>query len=298
MITVEGKGMSYLFAHFTGEQKDGEQIYFSKSEDGLHFTDLNDGKPVLFSRIGEKGVRDPFIVKNEKTGTYYLIATDLRIEAGKGWGAAQFEGSRDIIVWESDDLKNWSEERAVTVGVNDAGCVWAPESVYVPEEDRFFVFWASMVPFDGTDARKQIIYGAYTKDFKEFTEPFKYLEADNHLIDMTIVHDGEYFYRFVKDETVKAVQLDRVKTLTGSVPEKIESEVLDSFLGVEGPECYRLPDGKWCLIVDQFMKGLGYIPLICDDLSSGKFRICDSSEYDFGKTKKRHGGVISGVTLK
>ncbi len=26
---------AYLFAHFIGEQKDGEQIYFSVSRDGL-----------------------------------------------------------------------------------------------------------------------------------------------------------------------------------------------------------------------------------------------------------------------
>ena len=30
----------YLFVHFTGEDKDGEQIYFSLSRDGLHWEDL------------------------------------------------------------------------------------------------------------------------------------------------------------------------------------------------------------------------------------------------------------------
>ena len=40
---------AYLFAHFIGEEKDGEQIYFSVSQDGLHWTDLNEGTPVLFS---------------------------------------------------------------------------------------------------------------------------------------------------------------------------------------------------------------------------------------------------------
>ena len=94
----------YLFVHFTGEQKDGEQIYFSVSRDGLHWTDLNDGKPVLYSHIGECGVRDPCPVKNPLNGRYYLIATDLRFEKGEGWQAAQERGSRDIIIWESEDL--------------------------------------------------------------------------------------------------------------------------------------------------------------------------------------------------
>ena len=54
----------YIFVHFTGEQKDGEQIYFSISRDGLHWKDLNDGKPILYSETGMKGVRDPFVVRD------------------------------------------------------------------------------------------------------------------------------------------------------------------------------------------------------------------------------------------
>ena len=44
----------YLFAHFIREQKDGEQVYFSLSKDGLHWKDLYGGKPVLISKVGEK----------------------------------------------------------------------------------------------------------------------------------------------------------------------------------------------------------------------------------------------------
>ena len=58
---MEQKG--YLFVYFTGESEQGEQIYFSISRDGLHWMDLNGGRPVLTSRIGEKGVRDPFIIQ-------------------------------------------------------------------------------------------------------------------------------------------------------------------------------------------------------------------------------------------
>ena len=32
---------AYLFVHFTGEEKDGEQVYFSVSKDGLFWEDLN-----------------------------------------------------------------------------------------------------------------------------------------------------------------------------------------------------------------------------------------------------------------
>lgn len=284
----------YLFVHFIGEQEMGEQIYFSISKDGLHWTDLNGGKPVLISDIGEKGVRDPFIVRDEKNGKFYLIATDLRIGAGKGWEQAQYAASRDLIVWESENLIQWSEPRSVCVGVDLAGCVWAPESIYDKETDSFFVFWASMVKLEGDNQPKQRIYGSYTKDFREFSEPFVYVEAPNHVIDMNIIYEDGWYYRFVKNETTKNIVMDRVRRIGADVkPELIKSEILDNLLGVEGPEAYKLPDGSWCLIVDRFAEGKGYLPLICTDLSGGKFEIVPEDTYNMGEVKKRHGGILT-----
>ena len=41
--------------------------------------------------------------------------------------------------------------------------------------------------------------------------------------------------------------MDAGKTLDGEF-QQIPSETLESLLGVEGPECYELPDGSWCHI--------------------------------------------------
>ena len=283
----------YLFVHFIGEQENGEQIYFAVSEDGLHWQDLNGGQPVLISDIGEAGVRDPFIVRDEKNHKFYLIATDLGIGSGKGWEWAVTEASRDLIVWESEDMVNWSRPRSCHVGVDGAGCVWAPETIYDTETESFFVFWASMVKLDGDEEPKQRIYAAYTKDFVNFTEPFVYEEADCHVIDMNIVYSDGWYYRFVKDETNKNIRTDRVAKLgKGIKAEPIHSEVLSQLFGVEGPETYQLPDGRWCLIVDQFATHKGYLPLICDDLATGNFQVAQEGSYDLGKLKKRHGGIM------
>lgn len=99
--------MAYLFVHFTGEDENGEQIYFSVSKDGLHWMDLGSG-PALVSDIGEKGVRDPFLVRNCLNGKFYLMATDLRIANQKGWNTAQYNGSLNLILWESDTLTGWA----------------------------------------------------------------------------------------------------------------------------------------------------------------------------------------------
>lgn len=98
----------YFFAYFTGEgYSDGEQIYFSVSHDGLNWKDLNDNQPALTSTLGEKGVRDPFIIRSPEGDKFYLIATDLKINGGNGWTAAQEAGSQALMVWESTDLVNW-----------------------------------------------------------------------------------------------------------------------------------------------------------------------------------------------
>ncbi|MBO5033314.1 MAG: glycoside hydrolase family 43 protein [Lachnospiraceae bacterium] len=282
----------YLFTHFIGEEKDGEQIYFSLSKDGLHWRDLNGGRPVLYSHIGTCGVRDPFLVRNPIDGTIYLIATDLRIEAGNGWTAAQEHGSRMLIVWETKDLIHWSRERACMAGIEQAGCVWAPEAVFDEEKEAFFVFFASKVKRAGDIEGKHRIYAAYTKDFREFTEPFIYMERENHVIDTTILKDKDRYYRLSKDETEKKLILEMSDSLTGNFT-RIHSPLLDSLEGLEGPEGYLLPDQKtWCIIADQFQTGKGYLPMITENLQSGVLTVLPEEEYDMGATRKRHGGVL------
>lgn len=275
----------YLFVHFIGEQKDGEQIYFSLSRDGLHWKDLSEGRPVLRSEIGEKGARDPFLIRTPDM--FYLIATDLRIEAGKGWDTAQYGGSRDILVWKSRDLMDWQGPKAHTIGVEGAGCVWAPEAVYDEEQEAVLVFWASMVD------RKQKIYASYTTDFENFTKPFLFLEKGNHVIDSTIIHTEQGYYRYTKDETVKTICVDFSKTLHPEDFKEVKSATLSELYGVEGPEIFQFNDRKeWCLVVDRFATGKGYLPLVTDHLAGGGFRILEDSEFDMGCTKKRHGGIL------
>lgn len=283
----------YLLVHFIGEKPDGEQVYFSYSEDGLHWKDLNAGQPVLCSELGEKGVRDPFIVRSPKENKFYLIATDLRIASGKGWHTAVNAGSRDIIVWESSDLVHWSSPWSVTVGVPDAGCVWAPESIYDEVSGNFLVFWASATQEPHEEERKQKIYCARTKDFRSFTEAETYIERDNHVIDTTLIAHNGYYYRYSKDETTKNIRVEKGTSLERDAFTPLIAPALEALLGVEGPQIYKFNDREeWCLIVDRFAEGKGYLPLLTSDLESGKFRVLEDGEFDLGTSKKRHGGVL------
>lgn len=285
--------MAYLFTHFTEDKTgDKESIWFALSYNGLNWKDLGGDTPLLSAKLGTKGIRDPFIIYDEKLKKYFIIATDLLTTSGNWYNFAH-KGSRSLFVWESEDLINWSEERLIEVGIDGAGCVWAPEAVFCNEKDAWFVFWASNVREKGHLHSKQRIYGAFTKDFKEFTPTFKYIDAETDVIDTNIVYDKGYYYRFSKDETNKVIITERSPELLSESWEVIHSDVLSNFYGLEGPETYYIDEiEKWCLIADQYHTHKGYTPFLCEDLSTGNFEQLSPDQFDMGKRKKRHGGVI------
>lgn len=97
---------AYLFVHFIGEERNptDEQLYFALSRDGVHWRDLRPaGSPALTWLGGEKGVRDPHIVRDPRGG-FHIVATDLSIYYRGGWGpndGATTNGSTGLVIWDS-----------------------------------------------------------------------------------------------------------------------------------------------------------------------------------------------------
>jgi len=280
---------AYLFVYFTGESTaDGEQIYFATSLDGLHWSELNGNKPVLTSSVGEKGVRDPFIVRSPEGDKFYLIATDLRIYPRYDWGRASTAGSKSIVVWESSDLVNWFNERLVKINVDDAGCTWAPEVYYDYRTGEFLVYWSSKLGRLNYDQFR--IYIAKTRDFYTFTAPSLYLQRERDVIDMTIIEHNGVYYRFYKDEVNKNILADKGTQLLNHTFTPVRYSTVESQPGVEGPEIFKLiGQDKWVLLVDNY-GGKGYYPLITDSLESD-FRVLPVSDYKMPQGA-RHGSVI------
>ncbi len=295
----------YFFAYFAGEgYADGEQIYFASSEDGLNWADLNENKPVLTSTLGEKGVRDPFIIRSPEGDKFYMIATDLKINGGNGWDAAQNSGSQSLMVWESSDLVNWSDQRMVEVSAKiGAGCTWAPEATYDALTGEYVVYWASRTP--AVD-EKQRVYYAKTRDFYTFTEPKLYIEKDESSIDTTIIENNGTYYRYTKNEggstnemgaITKSIFVEKSDKLLGTYTQ-IASADLNSKDNqyVEGPTIFKLNEddatdkAKYCLLVDDFGGG-GYYPLVTDDLESGAFTKLEKDTYKM-PSRARHGTPI------
>jgi hypothetical protein len=291
--TASAAPAGFLFVTFKGEQTPlTEQIYFATSKDGREWNALNGGAPVLVSEIGEKGARDPYLLRSQDGRAFYLIATDLSINRARDWGRAVRKGSRSILVWESPDLVNWSAPRLVTVAPDDAGCTWAPEAVYDEESGDYLVFWASTTASDNFG--KHRIWAARTKDFASFGAPFVFIDKPTSVIDTTVVHDGSAYYRFTKDEKFKAVTMETARRLSGPWRD-VPGFSLRKLVGYEGPACYQIEpsrDGRpatWCLILDFYSRGQGYQPWTVTGLSTGKLEPAQGFKFPF---KFRHGSVL------
>lgn len=299
-VTVKAKAevgemTDYLFAYFIGNGAGEEQIYFASSENGLDWEELYNGKPVLTSELGTKGLRDPFIFRSAEGDKFYLIATDLQIAAGGEdvWGQAQRNGSQAIMVWESEDLVNWTDQRMVTVSDKiQAGCTWAPEVFYDDKTGEYLVFWASKIATDGY--AKQRLYYSKTRDFYTFTEPQVWIDESHSAIDSTVIRDEEtgMYYRFTKNESKTFIYMEKSDTLLGNWT-KVNENIAG---GVEGPCSFKFNDddienagAKWCLLLDDFGHG-GYYPMVTNDLAGGQFTKIETANLP---SRPRHGTVMN-----
>jgi arabinoxylan arabinofuranohydrolase len=283
----------FLFVTFKGEATPmTEQIYFAVSDDGKRWDALNGDEPLLVSKLGEKGVRDPYILRSHDGAKFYLIATDLSINLNRDWGRAVKAGSKSLVVWESTDLVKWSEPRLVRVAADDAGCTWAPEAVYDEEAGDYLVFWASKTGSDNYG--KHRIWASRTKDFTTFDKPFIYIERESDIIDTTIVRENAVYYRFSKDEKTKATLMETSAKLMGPWQEVADFS-LGKLIGYEGPACFAIKPaaaGKgatWCLLLDYYSKGEGYKPFVTTNLAEGKFKAESGIRFPY---RFRHGSVL------
>ena len=287
------KPAGYLFATFEGEFTPlGEQIYFGISKDGRNWSALNEARPILISQLGEKGVRDSYILRSYDGKSFFLIATDLCVYNNNDWKRAVQKGSRSIVIWESTDLVNWSEPRLVKVAPDDAGSTWAPEAIYDQESGDYLVFWASVTERDQFEKRR--IWAARTKDFYSFSEPFIYIDKPTTILDATIIKDGDYYYRFIKDVKYSAITMEKSKDINGTW-EEVPGFNLARLKGYEGPTAYMIkPATKehsavWALAIDNYARKGGYHVWLTDDLASGVFKKDHNVSFPFNF---RHGSVL------
>lgn len=301
-VTVAEHGRSapdagYAAAYFRSDSD--EKIYqaATSGNDFFTFSPVNGGNAVITSTTDTKGLRDPYILRSKDGDKYYMVATDLCIGCGSGWGPAQSEGSLKIEVWESTDLVNWTrtngENTGITVNQPAAGMTWAPEAYWDDALQSYVVFFASRLYADASHTNNDKLYArmfaVLTRDFRTFTAPPSTWQDTGYArIDSTVTKIGDYYYRFTKNEeggsagTLEAgkdIFLERSKVLTAPTTasswtadpsrtwQLVDTHMTSLQTGQagEGPEIVKLNAG------DPNNTGDGYVFLV-DNYGAGGYR--------------------------
>ncbi len=321
----DGDFTGYLYASFVEPEVSAyrQQVYFASSNDGVHWDDLNQNKPVLESKLGTKATRDHYILRAPEGDRFYLIATDLDCTSGK-WGEFASNGSKYLMIWESDDLVNWSEQRMVKIADDMTGCAWAPETIYDEVTGEYIVYWSGQDLHSGSDSyNKKVVYVSRTRDFYSFSEQQKFVYPNgtdgtvhgtsDSYIDTTIIEgsDGLY-YRVTKFEDMPSkwncgtkVFMDVAKYPMGEYT-RVETNLSeDAFDGVEGPGWFRYNKDdaertgyKYCLMLDGYNgknAGVGFFPTVIEDLNTGVGAKANFTKLEGAKmrTWAKHGGIMS-----
>ncbi|MHA3722934.1 immunoglobulin-like domain-containing protein [Leucobacter sp. HY1910] len=223
----------YASAYFKSDSD--ERIYAAATQgnDFFSFTEVNGGKQIVDNSADTTGHRDPYILRSHDGDKYYMIATDLCIGCGGGWGAAQSDGSLKVNVWESTDLVNWSrtngdDNGGIVVNQQLAGMTWAPEAYWDDELQSYVVFFASRLYDDEAHTTGRLharMFTVLTRDFVTFTEPEQWQDTGYARIDSTVQKIGDTYYRFTKNEDSqgadglvngKDIFLEKSKVLTST----------------------------------------------------------------------------------
>ena len=293
---------AYLLVHYKSPNaRIEEQVHFAVSRDGYQWEAVNGGAPVFIADKGERGVRDPSIIRTQDNH-FVILGTDLCMSENfekkyqKQWANMGRYGSRSISMWKSEDLIHWSGQRLVQLCDENFGCCWGPDVLYNAHTGKYMVYWASS--HSSNDYGAKSIYYAETADFESFGEvKFLCAKEDASVVDPQIHQVGGTYFRFLKSRSNPfAVILEKGKTIHGAY-ERLRG--FDEWMGrltaneYEAPSMYQLPDGQWCLLLDYFgekRKCKGYVPFIATDFENGVFEeASDRFSFPYGM---KHGSVL------
>lgn len=306
---------SYLFAYFSGNWPDGEQVRYAVSDDGYNYRALNGGRPVVASDTIalKRGVRDPHIIRAQDGKTFYMVLTDMR--SSMGW-----QSNDGIVLMKSTDLLHWEHtaihfpERFPNLeGFDERNlhAVWAPQTIWDEQAGKYMIYYSigrHDLEYATDDPRFnqpyfRIYYSYANEDFTDITEPQLLFDFGTAAIDGDIVYDrkNEEYVLFFKDEgrsvvnskgnfrTRQGVMRATSKCLTGPYVVEYRHLQKPGQYPVEGSSVFPLIGG------DEYV-------LMYDCYANGHYQFCKSNDLkNFvyvqdtrtrGNFTPRHGSVI------
>jgi len=256
---------AYLFVYFTGNSQSQEQIRYGLSNDGINYTPLNYGNPVISSdSISlKKAVRDPHILRGIDGKTFYMVATDMK--SAEGW-----ESNRGIVLLKSTDMIHWKHATVnfptkwPTLWANVTR-VWAPQTIYDPQAKKYMVYF-SILTNDGKVPYDKVYYCYVNQDFTDVEgEPQLLFDRGASTIDSDInfnENDGLYhlFYKNEADGGISKVTATQLTPAAGQAPSSQWSapsgKLQQTTQGVEGVGVFKMINSdQWIMMYDCYMNG-------------------------------------------
>jgi hypothetical protein len=225
----------YAMAYFT-ESPAGTGanygLHIAVSADGLRWTPLNQNNPVATPTLGTKGLRDPFILRNQD-GSFTVLATDLN---GTDWT----QQSQYIHVWHSADLRTFTDYHLLKLH-SMATHSWAPEAFWDASRNQYAIIYSSVT------GGHNVIMVDYTTDFATAVSPQVFFDPGYDAIDGDLVSSGGTNYLFYKNNTNSTIRTARSSSLNpGSFT--VFGGAVSPGRGVEAPQVVKsLTQNVWYL---------------------------------------------------
>lgn len=186
-FTVLPEFKAYIMAyHKTGDTYFTNAMHLAYSLDGLNWIPLNNDQPILYSKTSTDGDRnkrfvDPYIYRKED-GTFGVVSVDYPSNY-----------SRNIIVWDSLDLVNYTNEQNITF---DNSYIFSPKVIYDKESAKYIYYWSNAK----INMRK-------TDDLKNFAATEQLYSTNKNIMDSQIIYDGGKYYLVFGDQTSRTINM-------------------------------------------------------------------------------------------
>ena len=306
-----GRDSCYLFAFFSNNSPAGEQIRYALSDDGLNYTSLNGGRPVVTSDTIalKKSIRDPYICRGRDGRTFYMVMTDMRSD--EGW-----QSNDGLVLMKSTDLLHW-QHTAIDFPTRFPGlagfdrrnlhAVWAPQIIWDDQAGKYMIYYSigrhdwEYAVGDKFQPHFKLFYSHVNDDFTDISEPRLLFDFGTAAIDGDIIRDlktGEYVL-FFKDEglpttnngfkTRQGVMRATATRLTGPYTPEYRHLQKPGQYPVEGSSVFPLiGSDEYVLMYDCYAQGF-YQFCKSNDLKHFTFVQNTKTQGDF---TPRHGSVV------
>jgi hypothetical protein len=262
--------MSY-FKNVYAPSNDASGGFFALSTDGLNWTELNGGAPIVPPNpLGTFLCRDPFLFWDNQAGLFRYVYTTGWLDTIMGYAQITPANGKDFKVFQNWDKLDAQGRRQIPIvdKIPLASCTWAPEIIWDDLQNKYMIYWSTEIGNQGKRA-----YYILTSDFKTFTDPVKFFDPGFAEIDGDLLKVAENSYYFIfKDERDAGKKLFYV---TGPTPQGPWSTTitgpitLANLSGVEGPTALKFGD-QYRVYFDPYSARANYRMVYSTDLVTWK----------------------------